>query len=214
MWGTKKTKWGNQNLIDTEKDTMNSGIEELSDAKFQVNAKKTFEIIHKSSDVIFPKKGEQLQIVTFKSFNAALFLQHLSTIEDIEEMYISAYSLNFESAEIISKLCTNQNVKCEILISNLRNQAYRKKEEMTKQMFIENPNIKLFFCSSHAKVISIKTKKGNFYTIQGSGNLSFNSRVEQYVIDNHEGVFQFTKRWFNEIRVFLQDKKELVCFNY
>jgi hypothetical protein len=40
MWGTKKTKWGNQNLIDTEKDTMNSGIEELSDAKFQVNAKK------------------------------------------------------------------------------------------------------------------------------------------------------------------------------
>jgi hypothetical protein len=212
-WG-KKTKWGNANLIDKEKDTMNSGIEELCSAKFQLNAKKTFEIIHKAIDVIFPKKDEQLQIVTFKSFNAALFLQHLSILEQIEEMYISAYSLNYESAEIISNLCTTQNIKCEILISNLRNQAYRKKEEMTKQMFIQNKNIKLFFCSSHAKIISVKTKEGNFYTIQGSGNLSFNSRVEQYVIDNNQGVFDFTKKWFSEIRLFLQDKKELVCFNY
>ena len=58
--------------------------------------------------------------------------------------------------------------------------------------------------------MGLKTKKGNYYILEGSGNLSFNSRVEQYVIDNDKELFNFTKDWMSKIKVFLKGKKELV----
>jgi hypothetical protein len=36
------------------------------------------------------------------------------------------------------------------------------------------------------------------------------SGVEQYVIDNNQSLYDFTGRWFDEIKVFLKNKKELV----
>ena len=98
--------------------------------------------------------------------------------------------------------------KAEILMSNLRNSAHREKEEIIKSIFISHPKIDLFYCSSHAKIFSCQTERGNFYTIEGSGNLAYNSRIEQYVIDNDRELYQFTCQWFSEIREFLKHKKE------
>lgn len=71
-----------------------------------------------------------------------------------------------------------------------------------------------FFCSSHAKIMCCKTQQGNYYTIEGPGNLAYNSRVEQYVIDNCRDVYEFSTGWIREIKQFLQEKesKELeIC---
>jgi hypothetical protein len=40
--------------------------------------------------------------------------------------------------------------------------------------------------------------------------MSYNSRVEQYTFDNDINLYNFTKQWFNEVRVFLKNKKELI----
>lgn len=206
--------WEANNLICKDKDLNNSGLEELSHVKLELNSIKTLEIIESEKEIILPKKGTSLRIVTFKSMNASILLKHIAKHEEIEEMLIAAYSINHDSARLINEIINRNNCKAEILISNLRNQAHRKKEELTKNIFINNNNCKLFFCSSHAKIISLKTKKGNYYHIEGSGNLSFNSRVEQYIIDNDEKLFNFTKEWFKKVRVFLKNKKELVCYGY
>lgn len=213
-WNSESFDWENTNLINKEKDLNDSGIEDLSHVKFQSNSKKTYEIINSEKEFILPEKNTSLRIVTFKSMNASLLLQHIAKQEKIKELLIAAYSINHDSARLIDSIVKENNCKTEILISNLRNQAHRKKEELTKELFINNKNIKLFFCSSHAKIISVKTNKGNYYHIEGSGNLSFNSRVEQYIIDNDENLFNFTKNWFSKVRDFLKNKKELVCFNY
>jgi len=77
-------------------------------------------------------------------------------------------------------------------------------------MFVENPNIDHYFASAHSKIMGMKTESGNHYILEGSGNLSFNSRIEQYVLDNDEKLFNFTKNWMNEIKVYLKGKKELI----
>lgn len=59
--------------------------------------------------------------------------------------------------------------------------------------------------------MSFKTAE-NYYTVEGSGNLSYNSRIEQYIIDNDISMFEFTKTWINEIKVYLQGKKELTIY--
>lgn len=209
----ENNQWDKEELVNVEKDTNNSGIEELNYKAFNSNAEKTFQIIQDAGDIILPKRGVQVRFVTFKSMNMALLIDYISKKEKIEEMLITAYSINHLSANLINEIIKKHKCETEILISNLRNQAYRKKEELTKDIFIKNPNVKLFFCSSHAKIISIKTKD-NYYHIEGSGNLSFNSRVEQMVVDNDEKLFNFTKSWMKKVREFLKDKKELVSFGY
>ena len=42
-------------------------------------------------------------------------------------------------------------------------------------------NVKTTFCSSHAKVFLAKTTCGKHIVFEGSGNLSDNSRIEQYI---------------------------------
>lgn len=96
-----------------------------------------------------------------------------------------------------------------ILMSNLRNKAHREKEQITRDLFANNPKIDLFFASSHAKITAIKTKN-NHYVLEGYGNMSFNSRIEQYIIDNDKTLFDFTLNWINEIKEFLKGKKELI----
>lgn len=201
-------------LINVEKDVMNSGIEELDHVRFMSNAEKTYQIIESEKDFILPLPGKQIRLVTFKAMNAAVLVEHISRKEKIKEMLISAYSVNYESAKLINDILDLNGATAEILISNLRNKAHRKKEELTKQLFLNNKKCKVFFCSSHAKIISLKTEKNNYYHIEGSGNLSFNSRVEQYCVDNSEDLFYFTQNWFAAVRELLKNKKELVSFNY
>jgi hypothetical protein len=104
---------------------------------------------------------------------------------------------------------SNKIEQIEILMSNLRNKAHREKEEILRQMFIDHPAIEIFYCSSHAKTFSCRTDLGNYYTLEGSGNLAYNSRVEQYVIDNDKIMYDFSCSWMREIKEYLKDKKEL-----
>jgi len=127
-WNLDSFDWENTNLISKEKDLNDSGIENLSHVKFQLNSKKTFEIIECEKDLILPKKETSLRIVTFKSMNASLLLQHIAKQEKIEELLIAAYSINYDSVKLIDSIINANECKTEILISNLRNQAYRKKE--------------------------------------------------------------------------------------
>ena len=58
-------------------------------------------------------------------------------------------------------------------------------------------------------MFSCSTSKDNYYTLEGSGNLAYNSRVEQYVIDNDKAMYDFSCSWMNDIKIFLEGKMEL-----
>jgi len=207
-----KTDWNsNEDLINVKKDTEFSGVEDLEDSKYKKFIEKTYQVIQKIEELGLPNKNEQVKIITYRPFNAAVFLKYIAEKEGIENMQLVVYSINGEAAVMIDKLFKDGLIeKGQILMSNLRNKAHRKKEQITRDLFVDNPKIDLFFSSSHAKILSIKTKKGNFYSLEGSGNLSYNSRVENYCIDNDEKLYNFHCKWMEEIKVFLKGKKELV----
>lgn len=197
-----------------EKDTKDSGVEELEDKMLKLYKEKTFYVIQNLDKIGLPKKNEQIRIITLRSFNAIAFLQWVQEKSGlvIDEALFCIYSINHEAAVIIDEMVTSGKINtATILMSNLRNKAHRQKEQMTKDYFINNPNIELIFASSHSKIMSFKIAN-DYYTVEGSGNLSYNSRIEQAVIDNDKSLFDFTKSWIQEIKAFLKNKKELIVY--
>lgn len=192
------------------KDTNDSGVEETADRLLKSYKKKTCEVIERLHTIGLPNKGEQLRLITKRSFNAIAFLQWVMSLEgNVDEALFCIYSINHEASVMINDMVTRGQIKtATILMSNLRNKAHRSKEEATKNYFVKNPNIELIFASSHSKIMSFKSGE-NYYTVEGSGNLSYNSRIEQYIIDNDKVVFDFTKEWIEEIKTYLMGKKEL-----
>lgn len=199
-----------EDLINVKKDTDNSGLEDLKDKKYKKFIEKTYQVIKDVKEVGLPKINEQIKLITFRPFNAIHFVKYIAEQEEIEHLILVVYSINHEAAILIDEMIKQKKIKkCTILMSNLRNKAHRQKEQLTRDLFVENKNVELLFCSSHAKITAIKTKQ-NSYVIDGSGNLSYNSRVENYTIDNDVNYFNFTKKWIEEIKEYLKGKKELI----
>lgn len=200
---------GAPEICTIEKDPTESGLEDMEDAAFTRYCEKHFAMIEKIQEIGLPKPGQQIRLVTRRTFNSIQMLEYIVKTEVIEDLKIAIYSINFHAARILLNLISSGKIKrAEILMSNLRNHAHREKEVIIKNMFIDHPCVELFFCSSHAKTFSCKTDQGNYYTIEGSGNMAYNSRIEQYVIDNDQAVYEFSCRWMRDIKEFLKDKPE------
>ena len=198
-----------QEICTADKDSMVSGLEAMPDKLYQRFCKKHYALIADMQQIGLPDPGEQFNLVTRRTFNAVQFIDYIAQREKIQHMKLVVYSINFHAAEKIVELIDTDKIQtAEILISNLRNGAHREKERVMKDMFSCHPKISLFYCNSHAKIFSCQTASGNYYTISGSGNMSNNSRVEQYVIDNDQGLYQFTCNWMTEIKDFVKNKKE------
>jgi hypothetical protein len=203
LFGKKDT------LINVSKDTLVSGLEDMPDSKYIRYCDKSARLIAYIAELGLPEPGQQMRLVTRRNFNAMQFLQYIAEREVITDLKLVIYSINAHAAKLLVELIDSDRIlNCQILMSNLRNKAHRDKEQITKDMFINHPRIDLFFASSHAKVFSCATEQGNHYTVEGSGNMSYNSRVEQYVVDNDIAMFQFTCQWIADIKEFLKDKKE------
>lgn len=54
---------------------------------------------------------------------------------------------------------------------------------------------RLAFCRTHAKVITVKTKKGNKIVIHGSVNMRSHGVVEQFMMENDDGLYDFIEGW-------------------
>ena len=210
-WGEINADWNCSNyLINVGKDTDNSGVEEKFDESYKKFVEKTYQVIKQIEEIGLPKENEQIKLITFRSFNAVHFLNYIAKKEKVTHLLLVVYSINAEAARFIDEMINAGMIeRATILISNLRNKAHRQKEQITRDLFVENPKVDLFFCSSHAKIMAMKTEN-NHYVIEGSGNLSYNSRVEQYTLDNDKKLFEFTLNWMNEVRELLKGTKELI----
>jgi hypothetical protein len=197
--------------IISEKKSDDSGVEDLEDGIYKSILEKNYIVINRVEEIGLPVPGEHLHVVTFRAFNAVHFLYHVAKKYKLEHVLIAVYSINHEAAILIDKMIKKELIgSATILISNLRNKAHREKEQLTRDMFVANPKIDLFFIKSHAKIIATKSYCGQYFAISGSGNFSYNSKVEQYEIDNDKGLYEFTENWFKLSRELLKGTKELV----
>lgn len=192
----------------TKKDSEKSGMESVEDRLLRIYREKKTKVIEKISEIGLPRKEEQFRLLTKRSFNSVEFLQFIAEKEVVEKVNLAVYSINFAAAIEILRLINEGRIKkMSVMMSNLRNKGHREKEQIIKTKFTDNKQIELFYCCSHAKVMTTKTANDNYYCIEGSGNLTNSSRVEQYVIDNSKEIFDFSESWMKDIKEFLIEKK-------
>lgn len=148
-----------------------------------------------------PKEGEQYRIVTEKQFNAFAVILNVLKDEIIEELYLAIYRINEPTvSDLIDYIESGKIKKAYFVISNYFNQT-KKPEKWAlrlKDFADKNKNTKHIYIHNHSKVLAVKTTK-NHYVFEGSGNMSDNARIEQYLYENNKFVFEFHKGWIKEL---------------
>lgn len=143
------------------------------------------------------KKNVQYRIITNKSFNAVSVLKHIIEKHKIIEMYIVVYRMNNLAFNMIKEIIEIDNIPTGFIISVFfrNNKKYEAWVSQLKYMNQNKRNIKLAFINSHAKVFLAKTEDQKHYVFEGSGNLSHNERIEQYIYEDNKEVYEFHKNW-------------------
>lgn len=142
----------------------------------------------------------QYRFVTEKSFNAIIILDYLLKKHVIVELIIAVYRMNELSVNKLKSIIDTSNIDCSILLSNFfrENKRYERWCENLIAYANEKPNVKITFANNHAKVFIAKTQDEKYIVFEGSGNLSDNARIEQYLIEDNKQTYEFHKEWILE----------------
>lgn len=143
----------------------------------------------------------QYRIITERGFNAITVIEYLHKFYNLTEVYVAVYRMNQQSVNKLTEFINDEKIKCNILISSFfrENKNY---EKWSKDLvsFAENKkNVKVSFAWNHAKVFLAKTDDNKHIVFEGSGNLSDNARIEQYLIEDNITTYEFHKNWIDDI---------------
>lgn len=147
------------------------------------------------------KEGVQYRIITEHAFNAISVIEYLAKFHEITEIYIAVYRMNQLSVNKLTEFIDNDNIKCNIILSSFFRQN-KKYEKWCKDLitYSENKsNVSISFAWNHAKVFLAKTKDKRHIVFEGSGNLSDNARIEQYIIEDCKMTYEFHKKWIDNL---------------
>jgi hypothetical protein len=139
----------------------------------------------------------QYRMVTDKSFNAIVVIDYLLKKYELVEIYIAVYRMNLLSVNKLKSIIDDGNVKCFILLSSFfrENKRYERWAEELLMYAKNKKDVQISFAVNHAKVFIAKTKDNRHIVFEGSGNLSDNARIEQYLIEDNELTYNFHKQW-------------------
>lgn len=151
-----------------------------------------------------PGEGEQWRIITEKQFNAFALILHLLQTRVIEEMYLAVYRINEPTVRSIIEFVESGKIKKSVfVISSFFNQT-KKPEQwaiMLKQFADNTASCCHVYTHNHAKVLAVKTSKNEYFVFEGSGNMSDNARIEQYIYENSKQSFEFHKKWMTNLTI-------------
>ena len=157
----RKSKLSTKRLRLQAKEGSDSGVEATEDKIIRLYLDRLPVLVGNIRDVGLPKPGEQLRMVTKRAFNAIALLDMIRASDRIVETYICVYSIDYASGLVLDRMAKAGDLgRMTFLISNLRNGAHRQKEKAVNDLFVANPNIRLVFAGSHAKIMCCKTAGG------------------------------------------------------
>ena len=142
-------------------------------------------------------KNVQYRLVTEQSFNAIIVIDFLLKKYELIEIYIAVYRMNEASVNKLKTIIDSDKISCSILLSSFfrENKKYERWAEELIMYAKNKKNVNVAFAVNHAKVFLAKTKDNRYIVFEGSGNLSDNARIEQYLIEDNEITYNFHKQW-------------------
>lgn len=147
------------------------------------------------------KPDIQYRIVTQKPICAISIIEFLIRDEKLKEIYLATYSLNQDTLNRLKYLVAQHQIKCTIVMSDFFSKTKKHQQFSHKIAAWANttPGVKIKFTVTHAKVFLTKTQSNKNIVFEGSGNLAFNSRIEQYLIENNQTAYNFHKSWMEDL---------------
>ena len=146
------------------------------------------------------EKNIQYRFVTDRSFNAIVVIDYILQQFEITEIVIAVYRMNLRAVQRLMEIIDNGDIACQILLSVFfrENKKYERWVYELKAYAEGKNNVVVGFANSHAKVFLAKTKDGRYIVFEGSGNLSHNERIEQYILEDNKITYYFHKQWILE----------------
>lgn len=149
----------------------------------------------------FPEPGEIFFMQTMQSYNAFTFVEKISRLQFIEELYATTYSVNLGVLEALQEMQHKGKIgRIKLLISDSMQQRNPKVCDAMNSWAMADTNVTIIYTWNHSKITLVKTEFGNF-CIEGSGNWSKNACYEQYIFANDKEVFELRKELFYDCKV-------------
>jgi hypothetical protein len=148
-----------------------------------------------------PKPNEVVFIKTNGCSDTGSIFSNILLSEKIETLYLSTWVISRNNIERIIKAIDKGDLKQIYFVVSKRLKELKKSDYAFLIEQFSKRSDKCFYkvCNSHAKTFSVKTDKGNLYTVTGSGNWTENPRIENFVIFNDENAFNHNKEWMEEM---------------
>lgn len=148
-----------------------------------------------------PAPGESLHLVVDGRFTPCDLIpatRRLSHPAVIRRLDVTTLGLNVENIHCIANgMDQGKVLEASVLVSHYFSRA-EKAEYAFLQQEIESRGGRVNNARTHCKLILMETTDGNWYTIEGSGNLRACRSVEQFVISNDRDLLLFHRKWITE----------------
>lgn len=158
----------------------------------------SFQNINNLTELIkkLPEQDECFFLETAKSFNAFSFVNLLIQERGcIDELFIATYSINTQFINSLQcYILEGKITKFNLLITDSIKHRMPKIYESLMAIASKNSNFNVTLKWSHKKVICARVKD-DYYVIEGSGNLSDNSAIEQYLFTNCKALYGFRRNF-------------------
>lgn len=150
-----------------------------------------------------PAPGEEVHVVGANQFQFYTFIPaFLDWIDGTDEFYCATWTANAASSREFFKLWDEGRIrKTAGFMFGL---YFKRREPVVYQRYAEELHkrggwIKSF--ETHAKVMLLNNEaRGDYITVEGSGNLTHNPRFEQYVVVNDRALWEFHRQWALEVK--------------
>jgi len=148
-----------------------------------------------------PEAGQQFRIITQNSFNSFTFI--LKLIRDfgfINDIFISTYNISQKTLFSLETLLIDGSIENLTLIvsESIQFRTPERAIEIEKIYSKHKNKMRVAMIWNHSKITLCKIND-NYFCIEGSGNLSDNARIEQYIYENNKDVYEFHSQWMNEL---------------
>jgi hypothetical protein len=157
------------------------------------------------------KENTQLRIITTKQINAIVFILHLiQNFGCIDELILSYFSIGIKTIKTLDMLMQEGSIdKIYLQTSTLRMIGKEKHIlELLKKMKKKYGDKRFSgnLAWIHTKIMCIRVG-GRYYVLEGSGNMSSNAKIEQYLFEKSKQSFNFHSEWIKNVEDFSTDKE-------
>ena len=155
-------------------------------------------------NISLPKQDQEFFIIAMNVFSQFSFILTILELEGrIEELYVATYHTQKEIISMIEGLIKSGKIeKCTMIVSNMiPSWKPEVSDALSNLQESSNGQFEVIFAQNHAKISCVKTAKGNYYVVSGSGNVTkANQKMEQYNFTNSEELYKFYTEWFEDQR--------------